>query len=52
MMFKMVAVLWGHALRGCCRIVHHYNVALMVTDLIVYGSHDERRRLASAHVEL
>jgi hypothetical protein len=32
----------GRVYRGCCGIVHHYNVALRVTNLIVYGSHDER----------
>jgi hypothetical protein len=31
---------------------YHNNVVLMVTDLVMYGSHDERKRLANAHVEL
>ena len=42
----------GRMLRACCPINNHYSIALMVTDLIVYGSHDGRRRLAGSDLEL
>jgi transposase len=42
----------GRIFRACCPNSNSYNIALKVTNLIVYGSHDERRRYAGAHVEL
>ena len=42
----------GRVYRVCCPINNHYSIALMVTDLIVYGSHDGRRRLAGSDLEL
>ena len=42
----------GHVLRACCPNVHHNNLVLKVTDLVVYGAHDERRGLTSSDLEL
>jgi hypothetical protein len=46
------AEILSQVLRGCCPNSNYYSVALKVTNLLVYFSHDERRRCASAHVEL
>src|SRR5260221_3700505 len=37
---------------ACCPINNPYSVALGVTDLVVYASHDGRRRLAGSDLEL
>ena len=42
----------GRVYRACCPINNPYSVALRVTDLVVYGSHDGRRRLAGSDLEL
>src|SRR5258707_10759601 len=50
--WRGVKVMLADAYRACCPNRDHNNVVLMVTDLLVYGSHDERRGLAGSHLEL